>query len=201
MGEELRNEEARNDLESLPVVIGVRTVLSGAASLDQGLNRALTHMGESLGWLFGACWLLDAGAKHLCLRGVWCARAFQSDFDSESGKHRFERGEGLPGRVWETGAPIWVEDVLQDLNFPRREAAAREGLHGAVAFPVFADGVLRGALEFYTDVLRTPTPALMPVLEHLGNCVGQFVAGYGTAELCPPPGGQLEAHDGRVTEI
>lgn len=174
----MNTDGLQDDLDSLPVVVAVRTALADAPTLNRGLHLALTHIGESLGWLFGACWLVDTGAEQLYAREIWCARAFKSDFDLESTKHQFTRGEGLPGRVWEAGAPVWIEDVLQDSNFHRKEAAAREGLRSAVAFPLRSDGAMAGVFEFYTDVLRTPTPALVPTLYHLGDHIGRFVAGH-----------------------
>jgi hypothetical protein len=46
---------------------------------------------------------------------------------------------------------------------------------------VQCDGQLYGVLEFYTDWLRMPTPALLPVFERLGEEIGRFMAGHGAA--------------------
>jgi len=42
-----------------------------------------------------------------------------------------EPGEGLPGRVLDSGEPAWIVDAPADANFPRAQAAARAGLHAA----------------------------------------------------------------------
>ncbi len=83
--------------------------------------------------------------------------------------------------MWATGAPLWVEDAGVEVNFPRNAAAAREGLRAALAFPVRCHGRVYGVLEFYTDCLRTSTPALLPVFERLGDQIGRFMAGHGAA--------------------
>ena len=60
-------------------------------------------------------------------------------FRERSGELCFCRGQGLPGRVWATGAA----EVIQDFNFvsvqqySRRTLCVSEGLQEAIAVPVF----------------------------------------------------------------
>jgi hypothetical protein len=173
-------------IEEVPVLGTVREALSGASSLEEGVRRALSHIGESMGWLFGACWEVDPGARQLRVRQTWCARAFRrTRFDDDSRAHRFGPGEGLPGRVWASGRAVWVVDTQQEADFPRHAAASREGLHAAVAFPACSAGVLYGVVEFYTDDLRAAPPALLPVFELLGDLIGGFMAAHGAAPAGP----------------
>lgn len=173
-------------IEEVPVIASVREDLAGANSLEEGVRRALSRVGESMGWLFGAYWEVEAGAGRLRVRQTWCARAFhRTGFEADSRAHRFGPGEGLPGRVWAAGAPVWVVDAQGELNFPRHAAATREGLHAAVAFPASSAGLLYGVVEFYTDSLRAVTPALLPVFERLGEEIGGFLAAHGAAAADP----------------
>ena len=47
-----------------------------------------------------------------------------------------ERGTGPLGRVWQTGEPASSEDAAHEPSYPRAEAAAREGLRGALWMPI-----------------------------------------------------------------
>jgi hypothetical protein len=80
---------------------------------------------------------------------------------------------------------VWVVDAQVEENFPRHEAAAREGLHAGVAFPAHVAGAVYGVVEFYTDSLRAPTPALLPVFDRLGEEIGAFMATHGAAAAEP----------------
>ena len=51
------------------------------------------------------------------------SRSREPAFEQASRKLVLARGEGLPGRVWETGEPAVVDDVRIDKNFPRAAAA------------------------------------------------------------------------------
>jgi len=54
---------------------------------------------------------------------------------------RFRKGEGLPGRVWDTGRPVLFEDLSQSRAFLRAEAAQSVGLQCGLGLPVrYASG-------------------------------------------------------------
>jgi GAF domain len=59
----------------------------------------------------------------------------------------FTLGTGLPGRVWASGRPQFIADVLEDGNFPRAPVAAHVGLHAAFGFPVVLDTAILGVME------------------------------------------------------
>ncbi len=88
---------------------------------------------------------------------------------------RFPRGVGLPGRVWESGEPAWIPDVVVDANFPRAPVAASEGLHGAFAFPIRSGGEVLGVIEFFSRELQQPDADLLARISALGSQIGQFI--------------------------
>jgi len=115
--------------------------LIDAATLEEAAPKILSAICESLDWAHGALWVIDYEIDALRCAFIWNAPSTSfPEFDAASGAATFARGVGLPGRVWASAQPVWIEDVVDDTNFPRASIAAGEGLHAAVAFPV----VLRG---------------------------------------------------------
>lgn len=57
----------------------------------------------------------------------------------------FGKGEGLPGRVWESARPVVLKE-FDGSYFKRTEAAIEAGLTSAVAIPVFAEDTLKAVL-------------------------------------------------------
>jgi signal transduction histidine kinase len=131
--------------------------LAGTADPRAALARALAEIGVSMGWPFGALWETPQDSTDaLHCTEVWHDGGYgRADFERASRDIRFAAGEGLPGRSWLTGKPVWIANVLDDDNFPRAAMADKAGLLCAVAFPIrSARGVL-GVLEFFSPETRT----------------------------------------------
>ena len=89
-------------------------------------------MCEALSWDYGALWNVDSGRGVLrCVETWHLPSGVRSRIRSRQPRHGLHRGVGLPGRVWASGEPAWIPDVVDDANFPRAAIARREGLHGA----------------------------------------------------------------------
>ncbi len=156
-----------------------RVARSLAETLDpqEALARALEAIGEGLGWQLGAAWEPPPGRPDVlvCVE-TWCVPGVDGDeFIALSRSIRLGRGEGLPGRVWETGEAAWIPDVQNDANFPRAPAARRAGLRAAFCFPLrSARGVL-GVVEFFTGRPRELDSELLATMATLGDQIGQAI--------------------------
>ena len=150
--------------------------LGESESLAEAAPRILKALGEILGCVHGAMWTVDAAGTSIRCLGTWHApHVVVSEFDDATRKAVFPRGVGLPGRVWKTARPTWIEDVTQDTNFPRARVAAREGLHAALGFPIVIGESVLGMLEFFSRMIREPDEGLLELVATVGSQVGQFV--------------------------
>jgi PAS domain S-box-containing protein len=137
---------------------------------------ALEAIGRTLGWELGAVW--EAGPVDRRLRCVcnWHGGDGAPEFEALTERLTFEPGEGLPGRILETGSPAWIVDTPIDANFPRAAAARRAGLHAAFGFPLRSPRGVVGVMEFFTHEAREPDERLLETMAAVGSQVGQFVA-------------------------
>ena len=150
--------------------------LAECATLADAAPRILQAICDLLGWEHGALWMVDAKRDRLRCLDVWhgTAGAFP-EFKEASRQTAFERGVGLPGRVWATAEPAWIPDVVHDRNFPRAAIAAREGLHAALGFPILGRGQVLGILEFFSREIREPDAGLLQMLGTIGSQIGLVV--------------------------
>jgi PAS domain S-box-containing protein len=151
--------------------------LAETADPRDAVARALTAIGESLDWRVGAVWE-SAADRPEALRCVelWQAPGVPADeFERTSRAMSLAPGEGLPGRVWQTGEPAWIPDVLTDSNFPRSEAARQAGLHAAFCFPIRSARGILGVIEFFTGEPRELDSELLATMAQLGDQIGQAV--------------------------
>jgi PAS domain S-box-containing protein len=160
--------------------IVVRDAVTGAlgesGSLEEAAPRVLRAVCEALGWEFGAVWTFEPQLDLLRCVEVWHAPLVTiPEFEAQTRAQTFSRGVGLPGRVWESAAPAWIPDVTVDKNFPRAATAAREGLRGALGFPVLVGTHCIGVMEFFSGEIQQPDTELLEMLGSLGSQIGQFV--------------------------
>ncbi|HJS57683.1 MAG TPA: response regulator [Vicinamibacteria bacterium] len=149
--------------------------LAESASLREAAPKVLQAICETLGWEHGALWRVDAAAKVLRCVETWTPPSARfPEFEEISRNTTFPPGIGLPGRVWSSGQPAWIRDVVRDSNFPRAPIAAREGLHGAFGFPVAVGKQVIGVLEFFSREIRRPNEELLALLATVGSQIGQF---------------------------
>jgi two-component system sensor histidine kinase/response regulator len=150
--------------------------LAESASLAEAAPRILQALGGILGWDYGAVWIVDSAESAIHCLETWHGPSLAlPEFEAASRTTVFTRGRGLPGRVWDTGQPAWIQDVVGDPNFPRAPVAAREGLHGAFGLPIGLGGRVLGILEFFSRDIREPDQDLRDLLATIGSQIGQFV--------------------------
>ena len=175
-GPNLKPLRRRDAVQRLHAQYAATRALAESASLLEAAPRILEAICETLGWQYGALWRLDSGTARLVCLDLWHgAGAEISEFEKVSRETRFARGAGLPGRVWESGEPAWIRDVVVDPNFPRAKVALREGLHGALGFPILIHDELVGVLEFASSEVAEPDDELMEMLATIGIQIGQFM--------------------------
>ncbi|MGH7206311.1 MAG: PAS domain S-box protein [Nitrospiraceae bacterium] len=154
----------------------VTRALAESSTLQEAGSNMLQAICESLDWELGGLWSVDRRDGLLRCVDVWHVPSVEAvEFIVDSKQRTFLPGIGLPGRVWSSGQPAWIPDVVKDANFPRAPIAAQVGLHGAFAFPIRVGNQVHGVLEFFSHQIREPDRELLEMVADIGIKVGQFV--------------------------
>ncbi len=154
----------------------VTRVLAESSTLQEAGSNMLQAICESLNWELGGLWSVDQRSDLLRCLDIWHVPTVKAaEFVADSKQRTFLPGIGLPGRVWSSGQPAWIPDVVKDTNFPRAPIAAKVGLHGAFAFPIRVGNEVYGVLEFFSHQIREPDRELLEMVADIGIKVGQFV--------------------------
>jgi signal transduction histidine kinase/CheY-like chemotaxis protein len=172
-----RSERNRKiDERRLATQYATTRILLESGGLEAAMPRILRTVCESLDWVVGAHWTIDLDDDTLRCAGTWVAPPAPSrELEEVSRRMTFSRGVGLPGRVWALGKAAWIEDVVGDPNFPRAPYAAKDGLHGAFAFPIVGAGGFLGVMEFFCREVRQPDEGLLAAFGAVGTQVGLFI--------------------------
>lgn len=154
----------------------VARALAESATLDEAAAKILQAICDHLGWEVGGLWYVDQSTGTLNCSEMWHRPSIQIEkFESASRNRKFEKGIGLPGRVWASAKPFWIADAVKDDNFPRGPDAAAEGLHGAVGFPIILNAEVLGVIEFFSPEIRQPDEDVLRMMTSIGSQIGQFI--------------------------
>ena len=168
--------ETKRDEDLLLAQYFVTKVLAEAPSLHEAAPQILKNVCETLGWAVGTLWKLDKQEGILrCVETWHISTTHVSEFSALTHSYTFDRGIGLPGRVWQEIAPLWIEDLAVDSNFPRAPIASKEGLRSAFGFPILLGDEVLGVLEFFSPEIRQPDTKLLNLLSAIGSQIGQFI--------------------------
>ena len=168
--------EMKRDEDLLLAQYFVTKVLAEAPSLQEAAPQILKNICGTLEWTVGTVWKLDKEKGILRCVETWHGpTANASDFSAVTRSYTFDRGIGLPGRVWQEADAFWIEDVTTDANFPRAPIASKEGLHSAFGFPILLGDEVLGVLEFFSHQIRHPDTKLLKLLSAIGSQIGQFI--------------------------
>jgi two-component system CheB/CheR fusion protein len=154
----------------------VTNLLAASWTLAEVATELLEVMASSGDWAFAAIWTYDEAAGGLRCRSVWHEASERvKKFSDLSLVITLPKGEGLPGRVWNSKKPTWVYDVTCDSNFPRAPYAAAADLRGGFAFPLFFHGEIDGIMELFSHNVVEPDEDLLQMVEALGSQIGLFI--------------------------
>ena len=96
-------------------------------------------------------------------------------FTKAAKQMRCAPGVGLQGRIWASGSPRWIADIVEDVNLYRAEIASEEGLHAAFGFPIQSDSEVLGVMTFFSRDRKQVDEELLQTAAVIGSQLGEFI--------------------------
>lgn len=135
---------------------------AGIQDSKAALKLLVADICEITGWPVGEVWLPDINKRYLYQASYYHAAGHKTGtFAEQSGNFTFKKGEGFPGRAWESKKPAWAPDVTKDANFPRGNIAVSCGIKAGIAIPMIVDGEVAAVLDFFTTEPKPEDAELM----------------------------------------
>jgi PAS domain S-box-containing protein len=145
-------------------------------SFDEGVVVLLRRLGTALDLPMGSLWTCHGPADRLNCRAFWRAPDVDAgEFEPLTRSTSFSLGQGVPGRVWETGETMIVPEISTLLDYRRRAAAQEIGLRSGIAFAAGGEEGTLATLSFYSFDRRVDSPRLARTLTGIGRELGRFL--------------------------
>jgi diguanylate cyclase (GGDEF)-like protein/PAS domain S-box-containing protein len=166
------------DRKRAEVLQAARFAVTQALVTSPGWEKAapgvLEGLCRTLDWELAEYWEVDAERESMHFVTAWKRPGRDtSSYEVTAAEASYRRGEGLAGKVWETGGPVSA-DVATD-DSARSVAAVAAGLRGIVGFPVRSGRRVVGMIALHTWAPRELDEGLLAVMSDVGSQIGEFV--------------------------
>ncbi|HEY9669422.1 MAG TPA: PAS domain S-box protein, partial [Coleofasciculaceae cyanobacterium] len=170
--------ERKRAAEELQLLQTLTQAIGEAPDFNAALQVALSKVCEATRWDFGEAWIVNADGIVLECSTAWCSSVNQTskawsrvqgelctniseetalclnsvnEFRCQSEVYTFALDEGLPGRVWLSRQPVWIQDVsVEPEHFFARSHLAKDcGLRAGFGVPILADDRVLAVLVFF----------------------------------------------------
>jgi len=137
--------------ESIRFLLETTRAIGEAVDFHSALEVILHQVGQTIRWDVGEAWIPDAeGTVLQSAPGWYASNARMDSFRSESEKLTFAMNIGLPGRVWASKQPEWVEDISQGYpHFLQSEIALEVGFKAGFGVPILVGDEVLAVLVFF----------------------------------------------------
>ena len=137
--------------ESIRFLLETTRAIGEAVDFHSALEVILHQVGQTIRWDVGEAWIPDAeGTVLQSAPGWYASNARMDSFRSQSEQLTFAMNIGLPGRVWASKQPEWVEDISQGYpHFLQSQIALELGFKAGFGVPILVGDEVLAVLVFF----------------------------------------------------
>lgn len=163
--------------EEIRFLLETTRAIAESVDFHSALEVILHQVGETIGWDLGEAWIPDSeGIVLRSSRGWYASDASMATFRLESENLTFARNIGLPGRVWASQKPEWVEDIsLGYPEFLRSKIALKIGFKAGFGVPILVDNEVLAVLVFFKLLSCPKDSRFIDIFNVVGTQLGSLI--------------------------
>jgi PAS domain S-box-containing protein len=172
--------EGKFNSQSLQATLLHRTsqIAFETGSWTETLARCIEVICELTHWPVGHVYLpADDNPELMAPTTIWhMSDTIDHDaFYEAFGSAIFGPGMGLPGRIFQSGEPVWISNVQEDLSCPRNRLCEGLGVKAAFGFPILINNETVAVLEFFNTKELLPNEDLQKTFQTISRQVGAVI--------------------------
>ncbi len=170
--------ERKQALLETRLLLSATQAISRAINIDSGFRCILQLICQNINWDFAEAWIPSRDGKVLkyCL-GWYENQNGLDEFCRYSENITFSKGLGLPGIVWESKQPQWIEDISQisQRKFIRKEIALKVGLKSCFNIPILNGDEVLAVLIIFKCSVKSRDKRLLELVSALAAQLGGLI--------------------------
>ena len=165
----------KHEEEKIHLLQTLSLAISKAGDMHTMIEIILRRVCELAGWMYAEIWIPSPDHRYLEYGRWYSNLGHMEEFAMKSKGFVFPPGVGIPGQVWATKQPVWVEDVTLDPNYQRAKVVGNVGLKSAFAFPLTAGEEVVAVVVSYTLEALGKDGQLVNLITSISNHLGWVV--------------------------
>ncbi|MEQ8924859.1 MAG: sigma 54-interacting transcriptional regulator, partial [Fulvivirga sp.] len=159
--------------EEIELLLKISEIIHYEGVFLKALNEVLKQLCDFSQWTLAEIWLPQEEVSLLKYSGAcYCKKRDLQAFCEAAKEIRFEKGVGLPGRVWATKKYLWIENLAESKDFLRAEIANELGINSGLALPILFNDSIHGIMAFFHDGTKKKdqhlSELIFSICKHLG---------------------------------
>ena len=164
-----QGKTARTSTDDVLALGRVSAAISGLRDLEAILRIGLDNVLDFMDGTAGGIMLLDERSKTLSYR------VYQGLSTTYTKEMRVKLGEGIAGKVAQTGRAMLLEDISTEISAVRQDLINMEGLKAFISVPLDAKGDVLGVMNVASLVPHRFTSRDMHLLHSIGDLLGTAI--------------------------
>jgi signal transduction histidine kinase len=161
-------EKETENLRKISALNAIAATVSRSLNLEEVLNSALEKVLEVMRIETGAIALVNEQTEELSFT---VHRGFPEELSHEADS--LELGQGLTGRVAQSGKSVLVEDISEEADLSKIELEMKEkGFRSFACIPLESKEKVLGVMDIASHDLRHFSPQDVELLTSIGNQIG-----------------------------
>jgi len=155
----------------------VSEIVGENTSPEVAAMRILEALCVSQGWDVALKWEVNTEENQLEFCSGWNAPGRHTEtLIQDSMGVTLPPADGMLGRAWQDGRPVWIADLSTEPMNPHTQAARRRGMVSGCAVPVKVGSRVLAVLEFYCHFCLRENRETMAAVETVAASLGQMLA-------------------------
>ncbi len=171
--------------EKIRLLQTITQAISESQDFQSALEVTLRKVCETIGWNFGEAWIPNSDGTFLEASAAWYASPSMDGapapalekFRRLSKTLRFAPDIGLPGRVWSSKQPAWIQDVSiePEALFVRSQMLLETGLKSCLGIPILVKERVLAVFVFFTFESRGQDQRLVELVSAVAAQLGSVM--------------------------
>ena len=180
-------KERQRAEEQIRLLQAITQAIGESQDFYSALKVTLCQVCKAIGWNYGQAWIPNSDGTLLESSSTWYTSTTEDGtlipaleklerFHRFSEVLRFAPGIGLPGRVWSSKQPEWIQDIFdQDAMSVNSQMVLESGLKSCLGIPIVVGERVLAVLVFFTVEPREQDRRLVKLVSVVTTQLGSVI--------------------------